>query len=85
MHGFAALLEAGRSFEPSLLDAIDVDLHHRGPDSAGRHSETGAALVFRRLKILDPENRSDQPFAENSGRCRLVFNGEIYGSRALCD
>ena len=83
MCGFAALFEPGRLFEPDLLDGIDQDLFHRGPDSAGVLSELGWALIFRRLAILDPSPKADQPMTDVSGRCSLVFNGEIYNYRAL--
>ena len=83
MCGLAALFEAGRSFPELLLDAMDRDLFHRGPDSGGRISEPGLALVFRRLAILDPEARSDQPMTDASGRYTLLYNGEVYNYRAL--
>lgn len=83
MCGFAAMFEEGRAFDPPLLDAINNDLLHRGPDGGGRYIEEGAALLFRRLAILDPKARSDQPFTDQSGRYLLVFNGEIYNFKAL--
>ena len=78
MCGFAAFFEHDRCFAPSLLDGADGDLFHRGPDSGARYTEPGAAMVFRRLAILDPDPRANQPFADRSGRYVLVFNGEIY-------
>jgi len=83
MCGFAAFFEKGRAFAPSLLDGAEQDLFHRGPDSGHRFAEPGAAMVFRRLAILDPEPRADQPFRDASGRYVLVFNGEIYNFRSL--
>jgi asparagine synthase (glutamine-hydrolysing) len=83
MCGFAALFEPGRRFDPALLAGMEDDLFHRGPDSGGIVSEPGLALVFRRLAILDPGSQADQPMSDASGRCSLVFNGEIYNYRAL--
>ncbi len=83
MCGLAALFEPGRHFDPGLLAGMEDDLFHRGPDSGGIVSEPGLALVFRRLAILDPGSQADQPMSDASGRCSLVFNGEIYNYRAL--
>jgi len=83
MCGLAALFEPGRRFDSALLAGMEDDLFHRGPDSGGIVSELGLALVFRRLAILDPESQADQPMSDASGRCSLVFNGEIYNYCAL--
>jgi len=83
MCGFAALVEPGRRFPETLLSKVEHDLHHRGPDSGGTLSETGVALVFRRLAILDPTPGADQPMTDPSGRFTLVYNGEIYNYRAV--
>ena len=78
MCGFAALFERHRVFDAKLLNNIDRDLFHRGPDSGGILSEAGCAFVFRRLAIIDISNISNQPMTDPTGRYVLVFNGEIY-------
>lgn len=83
MCGFAALIDPGRVFDSALLNAIDQDLYHRGPDAGGRLAEPGFALVHRRLSILDPRAAADQPMADPSGRYALVYNGEIYNYRTV--
>jgi asparagine synthase (glutamine-hydrolysing) len=85
MCGIAGLIEPGRHFDPALLAAMGEDLRHRGPDSEGSLNERGAALVFRRLSILDPAPRADQPMSDESGQVTLVFNGEIYNFKTLRD
>ena len=83
MCGFAALFEPGRNFNSALLDSMESDLFHRGPDSGGRAMEPGWGLIFRRLAILDPGAGADQPMSDGQGRCTLVFNGEIYNYKTL--
>jgi asparagine synthase (glutamine-hydrolysing) len=63
--------------------AILASLAHRGPDSQSFWSERGITLFHSRLSILDPNERSNQPMIDYSGRYVLVFNGEIYNYRQL--
>jgi len=69
-----------------MLGAMSARIAHRGPDAEGiwlnhdqqitpDHPQVG--LVHRRLSILDPDPRANQPFTDQRGR-QLVFNGEIY-------
>lgn len=55
---------------------------HRGPDGRGWQVFDSAAgpvaLGHRRLAIIDTSDAGLQPMADPSGRCHLVFNGEIY-------
>ena len=83
MCGLAALFDPGRTFEPALLAGIEQDLFHRGPDSGGQRSWPGAAVVFRRLAIIDTRAVSDQPMDSADGRQTIVFNGEIYNFRDI--
>ncbi len=50
---------------------------HRGPDEAGLFVDGQAALAHRRLSIVDLST-GQQPLANEDGRVRVVFNGEIY-------
>lgn len=52
----------------------------RGPDALGYWSDSkvGLSLGHRRLSILDPEPRANQPMHSDDGRYVIVFNGEIY-------
>ncbi|MFN4241734.1 MAG: asparagine synthase (glutamine-hydrolyzing) [Tepidisphaerales bacterium] len=74
--------------EATLL-AMGERLRHRGPDGQGmlraRGARSAAALVHRRLAVLDPTPRADQPFSTMAAgrRVHLVFNGEIYNFREL--
>ena len=64
-------------------------LAHRGPDGYGRREfETALGplvLGHRRLAIIDPDPRADQPMTSDDGQLHIVFNGEIYNFKALRD
>ena len=52
----------------------------RGPDAAGDWSDPNGRCVLghRRLSIIDPDPRSNQPMTSEDGRFVIVLNGEIY-------
>jgi asparagine synthase (glutamine-hydrolysing) len=64
--------------EERLIRGMTDCMAHRGPDSDGLLVEGSLALGQRRLSIIDLSAASDQPFIDNSGRYKMVFNGEIY-------
>lgn len=78
-----------------LAGGLSSDLAHRGPDGSGVFTHNLAAdasihpgqpqvlLVHRRLAVIDPQPRSNQPFLLDDGRLALIFNGEIYNFREL--
>jgi asparagine synthase (glutamine-hydrolysing) len=68
--------------DDALLAALGGGLHHRGPDGGGADRDQHAALVVRRLAILDLE-RGDQPMTTPDGLLTIVFNGEIFNAPAL--
>jgi asparagine synthase (glutamine-hydrolysing) len=58
---------------------------HRGPDDSGSwvDSESGTALGFRRLAIVDLTPTGHQPMISHNGRYVIVFNGEVYNINDL--
>ncbi len=60
-------------------------LRHRGPDDDGQwvDPETGIALSFRRLSIIDLSPEGHQPMLSATGRYVVIFNGEIYNHQDL--
>jgi asparagine synthase (glutamine-hydrolysing) len=60
-------------------------LRHRGPDDSGAwvEAETGVALSFRRLAIIDLSPMGHQPMESTDGNWIIVFNGEIYNFQEL--
>ena len=72
------------------LSRMSGRIAHRGPDGEGFYlnherevtaARPQCAFAFRRLAILDPEERAMQPFT--IGDKTIVFNGEIYNFREL--
>ena len=80
--GFAATSsgDLGRDVR-RMCDAIV----HRGPDDSGEwiDAESGVALGFRRLAIIDLSAAGHQPMFSASGRYVATLNGEIYNFEAL--
>src|ERR1041385_6676849 len=67
------------------MGKVSGAIAHRGPDDEGicwKDEVVQLGLVFRRLAILDPDPRANQPFVDEWGRA-LVFNGEIYNFREI--
>ena len=58
-------------------------MHHRGPDASGYSRIYNIQLGHQRLKIMDLDERSNQPFRSRNERYDIVFNGEIYNFKDL--
>jgi asparagine synthase (glutamine-hydrolysing) len=65
-----------------ILAEMNAALGHRGPDGSGTFVDGGIALGHTRLAIIDVSGGAQPRVDETSGDA-LVFNGEIYGYRAL--
>ena len=53
-------------------------ISHRGPDANGIWGDNNIFLGSVRLKVVDLDENSNQPFLSKNGRFIIVFNGEIY-------
>jgi asparagine synthase (glutamine-hydrolysing) len=86
MCGFSGIVdfEKKSDLELNAKQAIDSILH-RGPDNQGIFSEkdSGVYLGFNRLKIIDLNDISNQPFKSIDGSIIMMFNGEIYNYKSL--
>ncbi len=88
MCGFAGVLERGQRAAAGhrLEEALEC-LTNRGPDGSGTEIVTSrdwtASLGHRRLKIIDLDDRSAQPFTR--GVLTALYNGEIYNYLELRD
>ena len=58
-------------------------LNHRGPDSQGIYEDKKIALGFRRLAIIDLDERANQPMHSIDNKWHIVFNGEIYNFQEI--
>ncbi len=65
-----------------ILAEMNAALGHRGPDGTGDFVDDGIALGHTRLAIIDVSGGA-QPRVDQASGDALVFNGEIYGYRAL--
>jgi asparagine synthase (glutamine-hydrolysing) len=79
MCGIAAV--AG-PYDDALLESLGAGLLHRGPDGGGAFRGDRAAIVARRLAILDLPG-GDQPLVSDDGSSAIAFNGEIFNVREL--
>jgi asparagine synthase (glutamine-hydrolysing) len=69
--------------KPEFLRALGL-MEHRGPDAAGGYLALDQfQLGHNRLKIIDLDDRSNQPFVSRNGRYVMVYNGEVYNYRDL--
>jgi asparagine synthase (glutamine-hydrolysing) len=84
VHDPAAGVQAVRAMSDALT--------HRGPDGGGEMPLSSSAgeghagwMGHRRLRILDPSSRADQPFVGADGATCLTYNGEVYNFVELRD
>ena len=67
----------------AFLDALHT-MKHRGPDAPGGYvSYKDNQLGHNRLKIIDLNNRSNQPLKSKNKKYDIIFNGEIYNYNEL--
>jgi asparagine synthase (glutamine-hydrolysing) len=66
-----------------LCRRMMATIAHRGGEGSGVHRVSNITLAHTRLRILDLDARSDQPFASPQSRAVLTFNGQIYNHLAL--
>lgn len=64
--------------ETNIVTTLTHHLAHRGPDHEGFYSDSRFVFGHRRLAIIDPDVKSNQPMTDREGKIVLVFNGEIY-------
>lgn len=83
--GFYNLTPKQFTVDETLLDRMQRRIAHRGPEASkiwksDRHQ---LGLAFRRLKIIDLSDASNQPMHDEKHGVILCFNGEIYNHQEL--
>jgi asparagine synthase (glutamine-hydrolysing) len=71
--------------EASVLEKMNSQLIHRGPDFGEIYANGPMAFGHRRLSIIDLNANANQPMISQCNRYVIVFNGEIYNFKALRD
>ena len=89
MCGIAGFLTAPSKARGSNIDdiaeAMCASLRRRGPDDQGIwiDPEAGAAILHRRLSIIDLSPAGHQPMVSANGRFVITYNGEVYNHRPM--
>jgi asparagine synthase (glutamine-hydrolysing) len=83
MCGIAGFTAPGPDAE-HIIAQMNRALAHRGPDGLGSFVDAEIALGHTRLAVIDLAGGA-QPRVDRASGDALVFNGEIYGYRALAD
>ena len=73
----------GRPVDLAAIDRMGGRLRRRGPDGEGRWHAGQAAMVHRRLSIIDLSEAGAQPMTDPTLGLTVVFNGCIYNYRQL--
>lgn len=86
MCGIAGWLDQNRDLgaEHELLMSMSQTLARRGPDEHGEYIRRHAALLHRRLSVIDPEG-GQQPMSTlyEGEKYTIVYNGELYNTDEL--
>ena len=73
----------GVPIDKNSLVEMGNQINHRGPDGEGDFVQASLGLVHKRLAILDPTEKGQQPMHSKDGKWVIVFNGCIYNFKEL--
>ena len=85
MCGFVCIVDFENKIDEKLFVPLNNSSNHRGPDNTGFIYQKNFLFYFRRLAIIDLDQRSNQPFSNEDKTIYLVLNGEIYNFIELRD
>ena len=67
-----------------IYDLMLKSMEHRGPDDEGRYISENAALLHRRLCVVDIDNGKQPMIKEQfNNKYILVYNGELYNTEEI--
>ncbi len=83
--GYVGAVSYGSGNIDTIAESMAASLRHRGPDDQGIwiDREAGAALVHRRLSIIDLSAAGHQPMVSANERFVISYNGEVYSFRPI--
>ena len=82
MCGIIGIFEPNK-YNGTLIADLIQNIKHRGPDHTGIWNNKNISLGNTRLKVVDLNENSNQPFVSRNKRYVMVFNGEIYNHQNL--
>jgi asparagine synthase (glutamine-hydrolysing) len=76
---------ASEGVVPAVMDRALATLNRRGPDGSGTWTSPDRRVILghRRLAILDPSVRGEEPSVAPDRRSAFIHNGELYNFREL--
>ncbi len=77
MCGICGFFQKDIEADRGVLERMNQQIIHRGPDEDGHYVHNGTGLAMRRLSIIDLAT-GQQPLASHSKNSWIIFNGEIY-------
>jgi len=85
MCGINCIVDFSKSSRNKLeiLNSMNHDLQHRGPDNQNVNQFDDVFLGHTRLSIIDLSELGTQPMTSSSKRFHIIFNGEIYNYQDL--
>jgi asparagine synthase (glutamine-hydrolysing) len=83
MCGIVGLIGINKS-KREIVERMNAEIFHRGPDSSGFYCDEKVCLAMRRLKIIDLIG-GDQPIFNEDKKIVVFFNGEIYNYEKIRD
>ena len=82
MCGIIGIFQPNNNNRLELHNLIE-NIKHRGPDNTGIWCDKNISLGNTRLKVVDLDDNSNQPFISRNKRYVIIFNGEIYNHKSL--